>query len=60
MRLGFINLKKADGTQYWAVYRPTAVSLGDIELQKVKEKEYKAGQENPPEPEPDYDPSYDR
>lgn len=54
IRLGFINLKRADGSQYWAVYRPTTITIGNLELEEVNAKEFKAGQENPPEPEPDY------
>jgi len=50
VRLALVNLKKQDGTQYWAAYRPTTISLGNIELQDIRSKEFKSGQENPPDP----------
>ncbi len=46
VRLILRTFTKTDSSKYWAVYKPSALELGNIELETEKDRSYESGQES--------------
>ena len=48
VRLAYVVLRRNDRSEYFHVYAPEMIELGNFELEKIKRDHFKAGQESPP------------